>query len=93
VVHLAIGKASFDPSHLLDNYNAVIEEINRAKPAAAKGRYIITVTLTTTMGPGVRVEAGRTGERGAAAEAAPAAEPAAEEAAEADAGSSEAVPA
>ncbi|MGZ8667224.1 MAG: 50S ribosomal protein L1 [Solirubrobacterales bacterium] len=67
VVHLAIGKASFEGSHLLDNYNAVIEEINRAKPAAAKGRYIITVTLATAMGPGIRVDSTKVGERAAAA--------------------------
>ena len=67
VIHLAIGKASFEGSHLLDNYNAVIEEINRAKPAAAKGRYIITVTLATTMGPGIRVDSTKVGERDAAA--------------------------
>jgi large subunit ribosomal protein L1 len=55
IVHLAIGKASFEESALLENYAAVIEEIVRAKPAAAKGRYILSATLTTTMGPGIRV--------------------------------------
>src|ERR671933_283210 len=59
-VHLAIGKKSFDERQLLENYSAVIEEIVRAKPAAAKGRYIRSVTLTTTMGPGVHVDPART---------------------------------
>jgi large subunit ribosomal protein L1 len=56
IVHMAIGKASFDEDKLLDNYTAVIDEIIRAKPSSAKGRYIISSTLTTTMGPGIRVE-------------------------------------
>jgi large subunit ribosomal protein L1 len=60
IIHLAIGKASFSERQLLENYAAVIEEIIRAKPAAAKGRYILSITLTTTMGPGIRVDPGRT---------------------------------
>jgi large subunit ribosomal protein L1 len=56
IVHLPIGKASFEPSALAENYAALIDEVNRAKPASAKGRYIHTVTLTTTMGPGIRVD-------------------------------------
>jgi large subunit ribosomal protein L1 len=60
IIHLAIGKASFDARRLLENYGAVIEEIVRAKPAAAKGRYLLSVTLTTTMGPGIRVDPSRT---------------------------------
>jgi large subunit ribosomal protein L1 len=59
VIHLSIGKASFDRQALLENYAAVIDEIVKAKPAAAKGRYLITVTLTTTMGPGIKVDTGR----------------------------------
>jgi hypothetical protein len=59
IVHLAIGKTSFEASDLLENYAAVIEEIIRAKPAAAKGRYILSITLTTTMGPGIRVDPAR----------------------------------
>jgi large subunit ribosomal protein L1 len=60
IVHLAIGKKSFPEEDLLENYAAVIEEIIRAKPAAAKGRYILSITLADTMGPGVRVDPART---------------------------------
>jgi large subunit ribosomal protein L1 len=60
IVHLAIGKTSFSEEDLLENYAAVIEEIIRAKPAAAKGRYILSITVTTTMGPGIRVDSTRT---------------------------------
>ena len=60
IIHLTIGKASFDARRLLENYAAVIEEIVRAKPAAAKGRYLLSATLATTMGPGVRVDVNRT---------------------------------
>ena len=49
-MHLPIGKISFDERALLENYAALIDEIVRAKPAAAKGRYLHTVTLTTTHG-------------------------------------------
>jgi len=59
IVHLAIGKTSFSARDLLENYAAVIEEIIRAKPAAAKGRYILNITLTTTMGPGIRVDSAK----------------------------------
>ena len=60
IIHLAIGKTSFDESALLENYAAVIEEIIRAKPAAAKGRYIQQITLTSTMGPGIHVDPTKT---------------------------------
>jgi large subunit ribosomal protein L1 len=59
-VHIALGKKSFDERSLLENYAALVDEIVRAKPAAAKGRYIRQVTLTTTMGPGVKVDPSRT---------------------------------
>jgi large subunit ribosomal protein L1 len=59
-VHVTIGKKSFDQRQLAENYAALIDEIIRAKPAAAKGRYIRSVTLTSTMGPGVRVDPART---------------------------------
>jgi large subunit ribosomal protein L1 len=59
-VHVTIGKKSFDERQLLENYSALLEEIIRAKPAAAKGRYIKTATLTSTMGPGIHVDPART---------------------------------
>ncbi len=60
IVHMVIGKASFDERPLLENYAAVIEELMRAKPASAKGRYLHSITITSTMGPGVKVDASRT---------------------------------
>jgi len=60
IVHLPIGKLSFDAKVLLENYAALIDEVVRAKPAAAKGRYLHTVTLTTSMNPGIRVDPSRT---------------------------------
>jgi large subunit ribosomal protein L1 len=59
-VHLAIGKKSFDERALTENYAAVVDEIVRAKPAAAKGRYIRQITLTSTMGPGIHVDPQKT---------------------------------
>jgi len=55
-VHLSIGKKSFEERALIENYVAVVDEIMRAKPSAAKGRYIRQVTLTSTMGPGIHVD-------------------------------------
>ena len=69
IVHLSIGKLSFDEQTLLENYAALVDELMRARPAAAKGRYLQTITLTTTMGPGVKVDPSRT--RNIAEEAAP----------------------
>jgi large subunit ribosomal protein L1 len=60
IVHLIIGKASFDDRRLLENYAAVVEELIRAKPSAAKGRYLRSITLASTMGPGVKVDPSRT---------------------------------
>ncbi len=60
IVHLVIGKSSFDEQLLLENYAAVVEEIVRAKPAVAKGKYIHSITLASTMGPGVKVDPSRT---------------------------------
>src|SRR5438067_8255525 len=60
IVHMAIGKAELSERELLENYAALIDEIVRAKPAAAKGRYLRTITLATTLGPGVRVDPTRT---------------------------------
>jgi large subunit ribosomal protein L1 len=59
-VHVTIGKKSFEERQLLENYSVLMEEIMRAKPAAAKGRYIKTATLTSTMGPGIHVDPART---------------------------------
>jgi large subunit ribosomal protein L1 len=59
-LHLVIGKASFSPQHLVENYAAALDEVLRAKPSAAKGRYLKKVTFTTTMGPGIPVDPNRT---------------------------------
>jgi len=59
-LHLVIGKASFEDSKLVENYGAVLDEIGRAKPSAAKGRYLKKITMTTTMGPGIQVDPNRT---------------------------------
>jgi large subunit ribosomal protein L1 len=59
-VHLALGRKSFDERWLLENYATVLEEIVRARPAAAKGRYIRSITITTSMGPGIKVDPART---------------------------------
>src|SRR5918994_1067212 len=67
IVHMTIGKASFDEDKLLENYQAVIEEIQRAKPSSTKGKYILSATLATTMGPGIRVDAGAKADREATA--------------------------
>jgi large subunit ribosomal protein L1 len=63
IVHMAIGKASFDEGKLLDNFSAVLDEIVRAKPASAKGKYIISCTLASSMGPGIRVDASKGSDR------------------------------
>jgi large subunit ribosomal protein L1 len=59
-VHLTIGKKSFEAKALVENYVTVLDEIVRAKPSAAKGRYIRTITLTTSMGPGIHVDPQKT---------------------------------
>ena len=58
-VHVPIGKASFDSGQLADNFWAVIDELQRARPASAKGRYFRRVGVSSTMGPGIRIDAGR----------------------------------
>ena len=60
IVHLVIGKKDVEDQQLLENYAAVIDELVRAKPSAAKGRYIRSVTFASTMGPGVKVDPSRT---------------------------------
>ena len=72
IVHLVIGKKDFDERRLLENYAAVIDELIRAKPPVAKGKYIRTITVASTMGPGIKVDPSRTRdflEEGAAAAA------------------------
>ena len=58
-IHVPIGKASFGPDQLLTNFRAVVDELNRARPAAAKGRYMRKVVVSTTHGPGIKVDPGR----------------------------------
>jgi large subunit ribosomal protein L1 len=58
-VHVPIGKKSFDRDALFSNFRAVIDELNRAKPASAKGRYIRSLTVSSTMGPGVKIDPAR----------------------------------
>lgn len=60
VIHLGLGKKSFSVEQLVENYGEVLNEIIRAKPAAAKGKYLQSITLTSTMGPGVPVDASKT---------------------------------
>jgi large subunit ribosomal protein L1 len=60
IVHLVIGKTSFEERALLENYAAILDELIRAKPSAAKGRYLRSITVTSTMGPGVKVDPSRT---------------------------------
>ncbi|HEY7965836.1 MAG TPA: 50S ribosomal protein L1 [Solirubrobacteraceae bacterium] len=75
IVHLVIGKRSFEARQLLENYAAVLDEVIRAKPSAAKGRYLRSITLASTQGPGIKVDPTRT--RDIVEEAPPAAEVAA----------------
>jgi large subunit ribosomal protein L1 len=56
IIHVPVGKASFENSKLLDNLTAVIEAVVKAKPSGAKGQYVRSATLTTTMGPGIRLD-------------------------------------
>ena len=55
IIHVPVGKASFTEEQLTDNFQTLIDAINKAKPAALKGQYLKTVTLTSTMGPGVKI--------------------------------------
>jgi large subunit ribosomal protein L1 len=66
-VHVPVGKISFDTDALASNYQAVLDELLRAKPAAAKGRYLKGVTVSSTMGPGVRIDPARIREEAAQA--------------------------
>jgi large subunit ribosomal protein L1 len=60
-VHVLVGKASFDIEALEQNFAAVVDELNKAKPAAAKGKYFRKVTVSSTMGPGIRIDTGKLG--------------------------------
>jgi len=60
IVHMVVGKTSFEAEQLLGNYQAIIEELIRAKPSAAKGRYIRSVVVATSMGPGIKVDPSKT---------------------------------
>jgi large subunit ribosomal protein L1 len=60
LVHVVIGRKSFEVEQLVENYAVVLEEVLRVKPASAKGRYIHSIALATTMGPGIKVDPSRT---------------------------------
>src|SRR5680860_588063 len=60
IIHIGIGRRSFDERQLIENYQAVVEEIVRVKPAAAKGKYLRSITMAQTMGPGIPVDTTRT---------------------------------
>ena len=59
-VHVPLGKVSFDQDALVENFLSVLDEINRAKPASAKGRYLSSISVSSTMGPGVKIDPART---------------------------------
>jgi len=71
IVHMVVGKTSFDADKLLENYQAIVEELIRAKPSAAKGRYLRSIVMASTMGPGIKIDPTRT--KDLTEEAAPAA--------------------
>ena len=73
IVHMVVGKTSFDNDKLLGNYQAIIEELIRAKPSAAKGRYIRSIVISSSMGPGIKVDPSKTKDLIEAEEAAAAA--------------------
>ena len=56
IVHAPVGKSSFEPSDLVDNLAALVDAVNRAKPTGAKGQYLRSLTIASTMGPGIRVD-------------------------------------
>jgi large subunit ribosomal protein L1 len=66
-VHVPLGKVSFTPEALEENFRAVLDELQRAKPASAKGRYLKKISVSSTMGPGVKIDAGRLRPEGATA--------------------------
>jgi large subunit ribosomal protein L1 len=60
IVHMTLGKTSFEERQLLENYQAIVEELIRAKPSAAKGKYLRTITVASTMGPGIKIDPSKT---------------------------------
>jgi large subunit ribosomal protein L1 len=56
IVHVAVGKSSFEPTALAENLAALVDAVNRAKPSGAKGQYLRTLTIASTMGPGIRID-------------------------------------
>jgi len=60
IAHVGIGKLSFEPTALVENYSAVLDEVIRAKPASAKGKYLKSITLASTMGPGIKLDPSKT---------------------------------
>ena len=58
-IHVPLGKVSFEPAKLVQNFKAVLDELQRAKPASSKGRYIKKITVASTMGPGINIDPGR----------------------------------
>ena len=60
IVHMILGKTSFEEKQLLENYQAIVEELIRAKPSAAKGKYLRTIVMASTMGPGIKVDPSKT---------------------------------
>jgi large subunit ribosomal protein L1 len=60
IIHVPLGKKSFEERQLVENYATVLDEIIRSKPAAAKGRYLRTITIASTMGPGIHLDPSRT---------------------------------
>ena len=75
IVHMTVGKTSFEERQLLENYQAIVEELIRAKPSAAKGKYLRSIVMASTMGPGIKIDPSKT--RDLIEEAAEAAEAAA----------------
>ena len=62
IIHVPVGKASFDADKLVENYNTLMDAIIKAKPASLKGAYLKSITLTSTMGPGVKVNPAKAGD-------------------------------
>ena len=56
IIHVPVGKASFEPEQLVENLATLVDAVNRAKPSGAKGQYLRTLTIASTMGPGIRVD-------------------------------------